>query len=98
GERNGRTFGQMRVVRFDNERELKQLDGTLFEANGQTPIDLDEPHVAQGTLENSNVNEVAEMTRLIAINRAYADVTRMVETEHDRKRKAMDVFTRQVTA
>ena len=38
------------------------------------------------------------MTRLIALNRAYADVTRMVENEHERKRKASDMFARQTTA
>jgi hypothetical protein len=37
------------------------------------------------------------MTRLIALNRTYQDVTRMVEQEHERKRKASDLFARQTT-
>jgi flagellar basal body rod protein FlgG len=49
-------------------------------------------------LENSNVNGVSEMTRLIALNRAYADVAKLVDEEHDRKRKASDLFSRQASA
>lgn len=92
-------IGQIRVVRFDDERLLKQVSGTSFNTvPGQDPIDIATPKVAQGVLENSNVNGVAEMTRLIALNRAYSDVTRMVEQEHERKRKASDLFARQTTA
>jgi flagellar basal-body rod protein FlgF len=54
--------------------------------------------VAQGVLEASNVNGISEMTRLIALNRAYGDVTKLVEEEHDRKRKASDLFSRQMSA
>ncbi|MCB2107702.1 MAG: flagellar hook-basal body complex protein [Rhodobacteraceae bacterium] len=97
-ERGGRTFGTLRVVRFDNERELKQVDGTGFRADGQQPIDLDNPKVGQGVLENSNVNPVIEMTRLIALNRAYQDNARMITQEDERKKKANEVFTRTVSA
>ncbi|MGE4065002.1 MAG: flagellar basal-body rod protein FlgF [Rhodospirillaceae bacterium] len=91
--------GQIKVVRFDNERLLKQVDGTGFvTVPGQQEIEIPNPKVAQGVLEDSNVNGVSEMTRLIALNRTYADVTRMVEQEHERKRKASDLFARQTTA
>jgi flagellar basal-body rod protein FlgF len=93
------SVGQIKVVRFDNERLLKQVDGTGFETvPGQQAIDVPNPKVAQGVLEDSNVNGISEMTRLIALNRTYADVTRMVEEEHERKRKASDLFARQTVA
>jgi flagellar basal-body rod protein FlgF len=92
------TIDRIRVVRFDRERDLKQVTGTAFDANGQQPIDLSQPKVAQGVLEASNVNGISEMTRLIALNRAYGDVTKLVEEEHDRKRKASDLFSRQMSA
>lgn len=95
---NAEEIEQIRVVTFDDEREIKQLDGTMFEADGATPIDIEFPRVAQGVLEDSNVNGVTEMTRLIALNRAYQDINKMVEVEHDRKKKANDVFTRRVSA
>ena len=93
-----KTLGKLRVVRFDNERELKAVDGTAFRAPGQDPIDMPIPKVAQGVLEDSNVNAITEMTRLINVNRAYADIAKMVEEEHQRKRQAADTFTRQVAA
>jgi len=94
----GEEIDQIRVVRFETERNLKQIDGTSFVAEGQQPIDVPNPKVAQGVLEDSNVNGVAEMTKLIALNRTYADVARMVEAENERKRKASDIFTRQMNA
>ncbi len=95
----GAQIDQIRVVRFESERDLKQIDGTSFVTGaGQTPINVPNPKVAQGVLEDSNVNGVTEMTRLIALNRTYADVARLVEAENERKRKASDVFTRQMSA
>lgn len=97
-EEGGRNFGQLRVVRFENERELKQVDGTGFISEGEPAIDLQPPEVGQGVLEASNVNPVIEMTRLISLNRAYQDNARMIQQEDDRKRRANEVFTRQITA
>ena len=96
-DQNSEEVGRIRIVRFDDERLLRQVDGTSFTAvPGQVAIDMDRPTVAQGVLEASNVNGISEMTRLIALNRAYADVTRLVQMEHERKTKAAEVFTRQV--
>jgi len=98
-EEGGRTFGQLRVVRFDNERNLKQVDGTAFRTDvGQTAIPMPNAKIAQGVLESSNVSPVTEITRLIALNRAYEESARMVSKEDDRKKKAVEVFTRQVSA
>ncbi len=97
-EPNGRTFGQLRVVRFDNERELKQVDGTAFRTDAEQPKAVDRPKIAQGLLEASNVVPVTEITRLIALNRAYQETARMISQEDDRKKKANDVFTRPAQA
>ncbi len=96
---DGRTIAKLRVVRFEDERELDAVDGTQFRADkGQAAIDIAIPKVAQGVLEDSNVNAISEMTRLININRAYADVSKMIDQEHKRKRDAAETFTRQVSA
>lgn len=95
---NAEEIEQIRIVNFPDERDLKQVDGTMFEADGTFPQDIEFPRVAQGVLEDSNVNGVTEMTRLIALNRAYQDINKMVEVEHERKKKAGEVFTRRVSA
>ncbi len=98
-ETTNTTIDKIQVVRFDKEQNLKLVNGTSFVANeGQQPITMDNPKVAQGVQENSNVNGVVEMTRLISLNRAYNDVSRLVEEEHERKRKASDLFSRQMSA
>jgi flagellar basal-body rod protein FlgF len=94
----GRVFGQLRVVRFENERNLKQVDGTAFRSDDEQPITVAQPKVAQGVLEASNVVPVTEITRLIALNRAYQDVARMVSQEDDRKKKAAEVYVRPAQA
>ncbi|NKB45419.1 MAG: flagellar basal-body rod protein FlgF [Alphaproteobacteria bacterium] len=95
---NAEEVDRIRVVNFEDPRELQQVDGTLFSSEGMPAIDVERPRIAQGALEDSNVNGVTEMTRLIALNRAYQDIGKMIESEHDRKKKANDVFTRQVRA
>lgn len=96
---NAEEIEQIRVVSFEDERELKHVDGTVYEAaNGAFPTNIEFPRVAQGVLEDSNVNGVTEMTRLIALNRAYQDINKMVQVEHERKKDANDVFTRRVSA
>jgi flagellar basal-body rod protein FlgF len=96
---DGRTIGKFQVVKFADERDLKAVDGTQFRTDvGQTPETIATPKVAQGVLEDSNVNAISEMTRLININRSYADVAKLIDEEHTRKRQAADTFTKQVTA
>ena len=96
-DQNNEEVGRIRIVNFEDQRLLKQVGGTSFTpAPGQPPIEMDRPTVAQGVLEASNVNGISEMTRLISVNRAYADVSRIVQMEHERKTKAAEVFTRQV--
>ncbi len=95
----GTQIDQIRAVRFDREQDLKQVNGTSFVTiPGQQAINIDTPRIAQGVLEDSNVNGISEMTKLIALNRAYNDVARLVDVEHERKRKASDLFVRQMSA
>jgi flagellar basal-body rod protein FlgF len=97
--KDGRTIGKLQVVKFADERDLKAVDGTQFHTDvGQTPEPIATPKVAQGVLESSNVNAISEMTRLININRSYADVAKLIDEEHTRKRQAAETFTKQVTA
>ncbi|TAL01313.1 MAG: flagellar hook-basal body complex protein [Rhodospirillaceae bacterium] len=94
-----RTIGKLRIVTFDNERDLKAVDGTKFAASaGQQPVEDPTPKVAQGVLEDSNVNAISEMTRLININRSYADIAKLIDEEHTRIRQTSDTFTKQVSA
>ena len=57
--------------------------GTMFAApNGHQPIE--EPSVIQGTLEQSNVSSILEVSRLIEVQRAYEAGQTLIEKEDDR--------------
>jgi flagellar basal-body rod protein FlgF len=49
---------------------------------------LENPYIAQGMIENSNVVPITEMTMMIAISRGYQTIQKMLETEHELQRKA----------
>ena len=91
-------IGKIRVVAFEDERELKKVGGALFDAEDQFPEEIEFPRLAQGAIENSNVNAIDEITRLIDLNRAYAGVNQMINIEHERKRNALQTWTRRVSA
>lgn len=77
---DGANVGQLRVVEFNNERELVKEGANLYQApnNGRQATGK----VAQGFLEQSNVNVVSEMVNLISGYRAYELNAKTVQT-HD---------------
>lgn len=83
--------GQIRVVTFDDKQALQKEADSLFYTD-QQPRDVAAPAIHQGVLEGSNINAVVEMTRMIEINRSYANAQKMIESEHERQRRAMEVF------
>lgn len=85
--------GKIRVVKFENEQQLKKVAGGLFQSESDAQ-DVERPQVVQGMIEESNVQPVVEMTKMIQIQRSYESVQRMIENEHERVRKAIDVLGR----
>jgi flagellar basal body rod protein FlgG len=43
----------------------------------------------QGSIEKSNVNGVAEMTRLIEVTRSYTDIANILQEQSDQRRSAL---------
>jgi flagellar basal-body rod protein FlgG len=80
------TVGQLQLANFVNEAGLEAMGDNLFKetaASGQPTVAVPgEPGfgtVAQGFLEASNVNPVAEITALITAQRAYEMNSRIVK-------------------
>ena len=65
-----------RLVRFENPEQLQKLGKGFFAAinNNNLPIEDDEIQIRQGMLEDSNVNSMLEMTRMINATRAYESI------------------------
>ena len=81
-------LGRIRVVRFENDQELQDNGGGLL-ASEKPPADVEAPDVAQNMLENSNVQPIMEIARMIAVERAYSDVKRFIAREDERIRTMM---------
>jgi flagellar basal-body rod protein FlgF len=80
--------GKLRVVDFANPGELKKIGETLFE--GQNPQAATLPRVVQGQIEKSNVRAVVELTRMIAVGRAYESVAKWMQDANDLRRNAIE--------
>ncbi len=90
----GEDRGTLRVVTFDNERRLEKVAGNLFRSD-DTPVEKSEAEVVQGVIEESNVQPIIEITRMIKAMRSYQGAQSLIDREHDRQRQAIDKLTRE---
>ena len=83
-------IGRIQVVTFENEQALRQLGDGLYTSNedpDQVPVE--EIKMSPGMIEESNVQPIIEITRMIWTLRAYQSTQKMMETEHDLQRRAI---------
>jgi flagellar basal-body rod protein FlgF len=86
-------IGQLKLARFEDQRALTKVGSGLYDAEEQTPLtDLDS-EIIEGMVENSNVNGVVEMTRMIDTVRAYQAAAKLADTEHQRILDAIEALT-----
>ena len=76
--------GQAEMLRHDG--------GTLFSADGATPIEG--ATIRQGFQENSNVDPVLEIARMVEVQRAYELGQSFLQSEDQRIRDAITALTR----
>src|SRR5262249_39529959 len=85
------TRGKLRLVRFDQAGRLQKEGASLFSAPADlTPLAPERFRVVQGSLEQSNVRAVAEMSRMIEITRSYSQVANLLQQHADMRRNAID--------
>ncbi len=87
------TIGRIKVVQFDDERSMTRIGDNMFDAQGQAETVVTRPRIVQGAVENSNVNPVIEMNRMIEVLRVYQATQRMLQTDHERIRGAIQKLT-----
>lgn len=90
GQSTLQNLGQIQTATFVNEAGLEALGGNLLketEASGTATVGNPGSDnfgaLLQGNVENSNVNIVAEMTNLIAAQRAYEMNSKTIKTADD---------------
>lgn len=81
-------IGQLQIVEFENVQELRAVGGNTYVTEA-APLPAANTVVEQGFIEGSNVQPVLEMTRMIQILREFQGTQKILETEHDRMRSAI---------
>lgn len=86
-------LGQLKVVQFSAGGAMRAVSGGMMTTE-ETPKTVAQPDIVQGSLEDSNVEPIQEITRMIDVQRAYARTRKMIEQEDERLKKMIDDFTR----
>ena len=83
--------GKLRVVRFADAQKLVKEGSNLYSAGaGIGPQPDTVSRVNQGFIEKSNVNSVAEMSRMIEVTRAYTSISAMLQQQGDLRKTAIE--------
>lgn len=90
---DGQPLAQIAVVEPAEPRELQRQTGVLFRAeSGVVPVF--EPNLRQGHLEESNVDAVSEIARMVEVQRSYELGQKFLEREDERTRSVIRTLTR----
>ncbi|QIR84013.1 flagellar hook-basal body complex protein [Paracoccus sp. AK26] len=90
---NGVAFGKIGIFTAPQDAQLTHKGGTAFTID-QQPEPVDDARIRQGFLEESNVDSVFEITRMIEVQRAYELGQSFLDREDQRIRSAISGMTR----
>jgi flagellar basal-body rod protein FlgF len=84
--------GKLRVVNFADAQKLLKQGDNLFSADQDGAAAQPDPKstIRQGYVEKSNVNAVAEMSRMVEIMRTYTQVANLLQQQSDLHKNAID--------
>ena len=81
-------IGRIGVVRPDDQQALAAEGGSLFATSAAT-APVAKPELVQGTIEDSNVQPVLEVTRMMRELRDFQMTAQMIQAESDRQTGAI---------
>lgn len=87
---NGQVVDKLKTTNFTNKGDLRKIGGSLF-AYSEKPQGQQvafEGKVVQGAVEQSNVNAITEMIRMISVQREYENGNKLVRTIDETLQKA----------
>lgn len=85
-------IGQIGLVRPTNPKLMTATGATLFTANGPT-LPVANPQLIQGTVEDSNVAPIREITHMIEGEREFGFLVQFLQAESDRQQNAIAKIT-----
>lgn len=89
------TIGRLKLVKFADNQKLMKVADTLFSnpAGNTMTVGAEDVQVVQGALEQSNVNSITEMTKMIKLQRSYEIVQSMIDEEHERLSNTITAYS-----
>jgi len=91
---NGQPAAKLGLVRVADQTRLFREAGVLFRADAPVEF-VENPRVLQGFLEQSNVNPVAELARMVEVQRAYESGQKLLDQEDQRIRSVITTLGQQ---
>lgn len=89
----GQPLAQIGLVRPEDPATLTRASGTLHVSSGPL-LPVEEGVMLQGFLEDSNVNPISEMARMIEVQRAYEAGQKFLDREDERIRSVVQTLGR----
>jgi flagellar basal-body rod protein FlgF len=83
------TIGKIGVVKFANPQTMQELAQGMYTTD-QTSQPSPTTAVEQGAIEQSNVQPILEMTRLMETSRQVTNTKNFTDGEHTRLKNAID--------
>ncbi len=84
---------KLKIAEFENQQKLVKTAGVMFENTEPANLkNVSASTVVQGALEQSNVNGITELTKLINVQRSYEYVQQMIDAEHTRLSNTISAF------
>ena len=91
---DGAPIGQIGLVRPIDAQEMQRESSVLFRSDaGFEPAET--ARVMQGFVENSNVETITQLARMVEVQRAYEMGQSFLDAEDERVRRAMDAMVKQ---
>jgi flagellar basal-body rod protein FlgF len=91
---DGGPVARIGLVTVEDQTQLFREAGVLFRADGGT-LPVENGRIVQGFLEQSNVNPVGELARMIEVQRAYEYGQKLLDQEDERIRLVVRVLGQQ---
>jgi len=82
--------GKLKLVSFADAQKLTKEGSNLYAAGTAAATPDAKSTVRQGFIEKSNVNSVAEMSRMIEVTRAYQSISAMLQQQGDLRKTSLD--------
>ncbi len=93
----GRKEGRIGVFAFADENVLEKVGGNLY-STAETPQRALDASIAQGMIEQSNVQSIIEVTNMIAALRSYQAAQKIIDAELALQNQTIDTLTDTTTA